>query len=409
MQPERAPLYLNHFAITSPLGVNAAQVLEHLLEPPANLLRPYGPLVSGKTVLVGQVCDPLPHLPEYLVSYQTRNNQLLLSALSQIAKPIAAAKKRYGADRIAIILGTSTSGIADGEMALTQQIHTGNWPDDYNYTQQEIGHLSAFAATYLGLTGVSYTISTACSSSGKVLASAQRLLHADLADMVIVGGCDTLSGLTLNGFDGLESLATDICLPFSPQRDGINIGEAAALACLSKVPSEIQLLGVGEASDGFHISSPDPQGRGAELAIQQALEQAKVTPAQIGYINLHGTATIKNDAMESRLINRIFGTNTPCSSTKPLTGHALGAAGAQEWLLCALLLSSQNPRRILPQQQGSTDYDPDLPPIGLIRQAQTWQSGIFMSNSFAFGGSNVSVIIGRHSLTPVQTEPPHDR
>ena len=394
--PEFAPLYLDHFAITSPLGVGQAQVLEHLLNPPDTLLRPYGPLVSGKTVLVGQVTANLPELPAHLAGYQSRNNQLLLSALQQISAAIETAKQTYGADRIAIILGTSTSGIADGERALTVKYQDGAWPDHYHYSQQEIGNLSAFAAAYLGITGLQYTLSTACSSSGKVLASAQRLLQAKLADMVIVGGCDTLSGLTLNGFDGLESLASATCLPFSPQRDGINIGEAAALACLSREPAEIQLLGVGEASDGFHISSPDPQGRGAELAIRQALAHANITPEQVGYINLHGTATIKNDQMESTVINRIFGPDTPCSSTKPLTGHALGAAGAQEWLLCALLLSAQNSARTLPIQQGDGKYDPELKSIGLIRRDQSWQSGIFMSNSFAFGGSNVSVIIGRN-------------
>ena len=252
-----------------------------------------------------------------------------------------------------------------------------------------------FAARYPKLTGLRYTISTACSSSAKAFASAWRLLAADRCDAAIVGGVDSLCQLTLNGFDALESLAPDRCNPFSANRRGINIGEGACVFIVSKVPAAVRLAGVGESSDGFHISSPDPSGRGAEAAIRAALALAGAQPDAVGYVNLHGTATPKNDEMESQVMARVFGLEVPCSSTKSLVGHTLGAAGALELGFCWLLLADANVERRLPAHAWDGARDRALPPINLIENTTRWERDLFVSNSFAFGGSNAAVAVGR--------------
>jgi 3-oxoacyl-[acyl-carrier-protein] synthase-1 len=268
-------------------------------------------------------------------------------------------------------------------------------PSAYHYRQQEMGTAAEFAARYLKLTGLRYTISTACSSSAKAFASAWRLLEADRCDAAVVGGVDSLCKLTLNGFDALESLAPDLCNPFSLHRRGINIGEGACVFVLSKRPSAIRLAGVGESSDGHHISAPDPTGRGAEAAIRAALDRAGAAPADVGYVNLHGTATPKNDEMESEVVARIFGVDVPCSSTKPLIGHTLGAAGAQEIGFCWLALAEANAARLVPPHRWDGARDPKLPPINLAGRGTACERDLMVSNSFAFGGSNAAIVVGR--------------
>ncbi|MDX2413094.1 MAG: beta-ketoacyl synthase N-terminal-like domain-containing protein, partial [Woeseiaceae bacterium] len=245
------------------------------------------------------------------------------------------------------------------------------------------------------LNGPRYTISTACSSSAKALASGMRLIAADICDAVVVGGCDSLCKLTINGFDALGSMSPEICNPFSINRNGINVGEGAALFVMTRDEAVIRMAGVGESSDAYHMSAPEPSGKGAELAIRQALASANVEPGDIGYVNLHGTATAKNDEMESRVVNRIFGDEIPCSSTKSQIGHTLGAAGAQEIGLCWLLLDDSNSGRQLPRHLWDGEADPAIETIGLIGANGCWDRDLFVSNSFAFGGSNVSVVIGR--------------
>ena len=217
------------------------------------------------------------------------------------------------------------------------------------------------------------------------------MLAAGLVDAVLVGGADSLCGLTLNGFDSLESLSGTLCQPFDNGRQGINIGEGAALFLLSRQPAPIALLGAGESSDAWHISAPHPDGVGAEAAMGMALAQASLTPEQVGYINLHGTATRLNDAMESQAVYRLFGDRVPCSSTKPLTGHVLGAAGAIEAALACLLLERALP---LPPQRVMTG-DPALAPIRLVSGTTPLATPRILSNSFAFGGNNVSLLFGK--------------
>ena len=333
-------------------------------------------------------------LPERFADFDCRNNRLLAAALDQISPSVAEVREHVARERVAVIIGTSTSGIAEGEDAVEALTRTGKLPAAFHYRQQEIGTAALFTARYLDLTGPRYTISTACTSSAKAFASARRLIMSGRCDAAVVGGSDSLCRLTLNGFDALESLSPDICNPFSVNRNGINIGEGACVFVVSKLTSPLELLGVGESSDGYHVSAPDPQGRGAERAVRAALAVAGLKPGEIGYINLHGTATRKNDAMESNVIGRIFGVDTPCSSTKPQIGHTLGAAGAQEIGLCWLLLNEAGNRRRLPPQIWDGARDASLADLRLVESGDTWKHAAFMSNSFAFGGSNASVIVG---------------
>lgn len=388
-------VYLADLAIINALGSGKVQVLDKLLQGDQTGMQPCGPLLTGRSGVVGRVMQAMDDLPEELAEFDCRNNQLLAAAVSQIEEAINDLKSGYGAHRIAVLIGTSTSGIATAEAAMATLREAGHMPAGYHYRQQEIGTAAEFLARYLGIDGPRYTISTACSSSAKALGSAQRLLDANLCDAVIVGGCDSLCELTINGFDALEAMSDKVCNPFSANRDGINIGEGAALFLMTRQEAPIRLAGVGESSDAYHVSAPEPSGKGAELAIRAALAAADIEARQIAYINLHGTATIKNDEMESRVIERIFGPEVPCSSTKSQIGHTLGAAGAQEIGLCWLLLNDLNATRRLPQHLWDGVADADLPSIGLTGDDVQWQRDLFMSNSFAFGGSNVSVVLGR--------------
>lgn len=388
-------LYLNDIGVLCPLGAGRGEVLARLLAGDDSGMTPYDGLSTGRPTVVGRVRAELPAPPDGFAELDCRNNRLLAHALDQIAGPVARLRETVGPARIAVVLGTSTSGIEAGEQALVALVRDGRMPSHYHYRQQEIGTAAEFAALYLGLTGLRYTISTACSSSAKAFASAWRLFAAGRCDAAVVGGVDSLCRLTLNGFDSLESLAPGLCNPFSVHRRGINIGEGACVFVVSREPGPIRLCGVGESSDGYHISAPDPSGRGAEAAIRAALEQAGAAPADVGYVNLHGTATPKNDQMESEVVARIFGVDVPCSSTKPLIGHTLGAAGAQELGFCWLTLSDSNAARRLPPHRWDGARDPSLPPLHLVGDDAKWERDLMVSSSFAFGGSNAAVAIGR--------------
>jgi 3-oxoacyl-[acyl-carrier-protein] synthase-1 len=248
----------------------------------------------------------------------------------------------------------------------------------------------------LGVAGPATVISTACSSSAKALASAARLLRAGLADAVITGGADSLCRFTVAGFTALESVSEARCNPMSINRRGINIGEGAALFLMTREPGPVRLSGWGESSDAHHISAPEPEGRGALAAMRAALERASVTPSEIDYVNLHGTATPLNDAMESRAVHALLGGSVPCSSTKPLTGHTLGAAGALEAAFCWLALHD-NPRGRLPPHWWDGEADPALPALSLVKPGQELGRPLraVLSNSFAFGGSNAALLLER--------------
>ncbi len=387
---------ITDLGLCTPLGQTPKEVLTRLLAGDTSAMQWRNDLIPNEEVLVGMVDFALPEIPASLHCFSSRNNQLLLKAAKQIEASVSAAKARYGDDRVAIILGTSTSGIAKGEEALAYRNTHGTLPEDYLYSKQELGNSAEFLKAYFELTGPCYTVSTACSSSAKVFASAKRMLKANLCDMVILGGADSLCKLTLNGFHSLESVSKAHCQPFSRNRDGINIGEGAALFTLTLGQSAVMLAGVGESSDAHHISAPHPEGRGAIAAINMALDDANISAEQIDYINLHGTATMKNDAMESHALSEIFHHHQPwVSSTKPLTGHALGAAGAIEAAFCYLLLSSLNTLQRLPPQVGDQQWDSHNPALNFVDANTQTPLHYVMSNSFAFGGSNASIIFSK--------------
>jgi len=391
-------VFLNALGLITPLGRDKGEVASLLFEGSRGGLVQRTDLLPHRPVRVGAIPWKLPHLPDHLSDFACRNNQLALAALRQIERDILIMTNSVGADRVAVVMGTSTSGIAEGEQALASRIAGGSWPPGYRYSRQEIGNLAAFTAAYLKLTGPAYTITTACSSSAKALASAQRLIATGLCDAAIAGGADSLCRMTLNGFDSLEALAHDYCNPFSRNRDGINIGEGAAVFLLSREPSPVELMGVGESSDAYHVSAPDPEGAGAIMSMKRALQHARLLPNVISYINLHGTGTELNDAMEASAVSQVFGLGTPCSSTKPMTGHMLGAAGAAEAALLWLMLEPQFSTGRMPPHLWDGEADSAIPVLNLVRVDQ--RVGLpnrcaALSNSFAFGGSNASVILGR--------------
>lgn len=387
-------LFLNDLGIVNALGSGKAAVREGLLAADRSGMRPYSGLLTGRSTFVGQVRGAPRPLPPALAELECRNNRLLAAALDQIAPAVERVAARVGPARVAVLIGTTTSGIAEGEDAIEALRRGGKMPPAFHYKQQEIGMAAELAARYLGLTGVRFTISTACSSSASAFACAQRLFDADRCDAAIVGGADSLCRLTLNGFDALEALSPEPCNPFSANRKGLNIGEGASVVLVTREPGPVRLCGIGEASDGHHISTPDPDGIGAETAIRAALDQAQLVPDDVGYVNLHGTATPKNDEMESRVVARVFGAAVPCSSTKPMIGHTLGAAGAQEIGLCWLLLDSERDRR-LPVHLWDGERDPALPEIDLVGPGRHWERDVFVTSSFAFGGSNIAVALAR--------------
>lgn len=390
--PEKQPLYLHACGFNSALGVTTKQVRQRLRQGSSpDMMRGHTWLNADQQAIVGTVASALPRIKEK--RWNSGNNRLALSALQQIAAPVAQVLNRYGAERVAVVVGTSTSGIADGESALLYQMQCGQFPEDYVYAEQEIGNLSEFIAAHFGLKGAAYTLSTACSSSGRAFISAARLLQSGMADAVLVGGADSLCRLTLNGFQALDSLSDSLCNPFSTQRKGINIGEGAAFFILSREVSEdhIALLGFGDSSDAYHISAPSPEGLGAEESMRRALDHADLVPSDIGYINAHGTATVLNDKMEAKAISRLFGDQVPVSSTKSLTGHTLGAASAVEAAICWHVLRGQLE---LPFHRSAGSYPTDFPPIRLARPGDRLKKRAILSNSFAFGGNNVSLIFG---------------
>jgi len=348
-------------------------------------------LFSGQTHL-GKVTVNQHEIPPF---FDTRINHLVLDLLTQLDPATYQHTLQANPEKVGVILGTSTSAVEELERALPVHDDTGEWPDDYMYHQQRMAHPAEFLAQHLGIEGPVMAVSTACSSSGKALLSARRWLDQGLCDVVIAGGVDVLCQMTVNGFNALGALSADLCLPFSTNRTGINIGEGGGLFVLRRESADINLLGGGESSDAHHISAPDPTGAGAMAAINRALRDAGIEPDLMDYVNLHGTGTQQNDAMEAQAVHQVFGEQVACGSTKAMTGHALGAAGAIEIGLCALTLSKLNVQNQLIPHVYDGHYDPALAPLILAdNKAREHRLKRVLSNSFAFGGSNVAVILG---------------
>lgn len=393
-------IYLNALGMICPLGHTHDAIRTRLFAGDSGVLPDDSRRnQAGQVLALGAIPSDIAlpddaHLPQ---RERSRNNRIALAALAQIRSDVDAAIARFGAQRVGIVLGTSTSGIAEGEQAFRRRGADGAFPDGYHYGQQELGSPAAALAATLGVGGPAYVHSSACSSSGKAMASAARLLNMGLCDAVICGGVDSLCDFTVAGFSALESVSAERCNPLSANRHGINIGEGAALFLMSREPSRIALAGWGESSDAHHISAPDPEGQGAALAIGQALQRAGLAPVQIDYINLHGTATPQNDAMESKVLHALFGANVPVSSTKPFTGHTLGAASAIEAGLCWLAMQDDNRAGLLPPHLWDGAADPALPALDVVAAGRTLghPPRHVLSNSFAFGGSNVALVFSR--------------
>ncbi len=382
--------YLNALGVICALGRGQAQVSRNLFAGDCSGMRAESGWVPERVLPVGSVQGELATIPVELGQQSSRNNQLLLEAALQIEDEIRQAIHIYGASRVGIVLGTSTSGIDEASRGIALYLRDKHFPCDYDYQQQELSAPANFLADWLQLSGPAYVISTACTSSARALMSAQRLLDLGVCDAVICGGVDSLCKLTLNGFSALEAVSNERCNPFSANRNGINIGEAAVLFVMSKAPAPIALLGSGASCDAHHISAPEPTGKGALQAMRKALASAKLAPEQIGYLNLHGTATQHNDAMESLAVASLFPEGVACSSTKPMSGHTLGAAGALEAAFCWLSLTHGR----VPPHVWDGQADPTLPALQWARSGESLEKTCLMSNSFAFGGNNVSLIIG---------------
>ncbi|NWN49819.1 beta-ketoacyl-[acyl-carrier-protein] synthase family protein [Pseudomonas sp. MAFF 301514] len=382
--------YLNALGVICALGRGQAEVSRRLFAGDCSGMRAESGWVPERMLPVAGVRGELATIPTELGQQSSRNNQLLLEAALQIEGELRQAIRTYGASRVGIVLGTSTSGIDEASRGIAHYLREHQFPGDYNYQQQELSAPANFLADWLQLSGPAYVISTACTSSARALMSAQRLLDLGMCDAVICGGVDSLCKLTLNGFSALEAVSNERCNPFSVNRNGINIGEAAVLFLMSKAPAPIALLGSGASCDAHHISAPEPTGKGALQAMRKALASAKLQPGQIGYLNLHGTATQHNDAMESLAVASLFPHGVPCSSTKPMSGHTLGAAGALEAAFCWLSLVHHR----VPPHVWDGQADPALPALHWAQAAEALEKRCLMSNSFAFGGNNVSLIIG---------------
>jgi 3-oxoacyl-[acyl-carrier-protein] synthase-1 len=390
MKPQ---FFLPCMGIVCALGENKDAVFANMVIGSTDGVIAHYDFIPHKSVKLATILSDLPEIPSKLKIHNTRCNQILLAAYLQIESEVQEAIKKYGKNRIAIILGSGTSGIDEVQRAVDEDSELPR----LDYNALEIASPSQFLAEYTGLTNISYTVSTACTSSAKAFVSAQNLLNLGFCDAVIVGGSDNLCKLTVNGFYALESVSTEICNPFSKNRNGITIGEGAAIFLMTKEKSEIALLGAGESSDAYHKTSPDPQGNGAMAAINKALNQADLSPSDIDYVNLHGTATILNDNMESCVMAKLFA-DTYSSSTKPMTGHTLGSAGVIELALCWLVLSKLNEKNLLPPHIWDGQYDESLEKLRFVEKGNNIapkKLKICMSNSFAFGGSNSSLILGR--------------
>lgn len=340
------------------------------------------------------------------------------AALEQIADDVLAVKERYGADRVAVCLGSCDNGTEFSLANHRKYFAEGEFPKDYNIEIQGADYVSTFVAEKFGLTGPAVTFATACSSSAGAIIKASEMIMGGVVDAAVVGGIDIASDTTLIGFSALEAVSSEITNPFSKNRHGITLGDGAAFFVLTKEPlsvvecpqggriettstTTVRLLGWGESADAYHMTSPDPSGAGAEKAIRRALEASKVAGSEVGYINLHGTGTKFNDSMEAKAVAAIFGEKTvPVSTTKPVTGHTLGAAAALEAAICWKALvenQGKNDNIQLPLQVWDGERDEEIPELNIVDGKSGAAKGnlkICLSNSFAFGGANACLVLG---------------
>ena len=391
------PLSLTAYTATTCLGVGLAAHRAALHDNRSGLQPCHFETVDLPT-WVGEVAEVDDHpMPAGLARFECRNNRLALIALRAdgFEDRVRAAVARYGGKRVGVFMGTSTSGILQTELAYrARDPVTGALPPSFDYEATHNPHaVSELLREHLGITGMAATISTACSSSAKVFAAAARQIELGTIDAALVGGVDSLCLTTLYGFASLELTSPDPCRPSDVNRNGISIGEGAAYALLERGdtagPGAVWLLGTGESSDAYHMSAPHPDGLGAQMAMQAALRSASLEASAIDYINLHGTATPANDRAEGKAVAAVFGDRVPCSSTKGATAHTLGAAGAVEAVMCAIALADG----FVPGSAGTQTVDPDIP-LNIQLRAAPASVRNALTNSFGFGGSNCSLVLG---------------
>jgi 3-oxoacyl-[acyl-carrier-protein] synthase I len=392
------PLAISHYSVVNCLGGGREALLGALHERRSGL----APCDFDAAVLdtwIGRVAGlEQARMRPGLEACDCRNNRLaqLGLELDGFAAAVEAARGRYGSARIGVFLGTSTSGILQTELAYHRRDPlTRALPPDFRYDEtHNIYSLGDFVRRYLGLQGPACVVSAACSSSAKVFGNAARMIAAGVCDAAVVGGVDTLCLTTLCGFRSLELTSRAPCRPFDAERDGISIGEGAGFALLERPDGRadqatVLLLGIGESSDAHHMSTPHPEGLGAKLAMQRALDSAGLAPAAIDYINLHGTASRSNDVSEDRAVTSLFDGTTPCSSTKGATGHLLGAAGITEAIISILAIEEN----LMPGSANTRRVDAELKSHYLLANREARVDRV-LSNSFGFGGSNCSLVLG---------------
>ncbi len=390
------PLFITRYSVVNCLGAGTRAVSAALRERRSGLAP-----CDFDTVTLDTHIGRVPGLESVamrqdLARFDCRNNRLAQRALELdgFADAVRTARERYGASRIGLFVGTSTSGILQAEKAYRRRDpETGALPADFCYAETlNTFSLADFVRRYLGLEGPAFVVSSACSSTAKVFGNAARMIAAGACDAAVVGGADSLCYTTLYGFHSLELTSSGPCRPFDAERDGISIGEGAGFAlleCQGDDGNPLSVLGIGESSDGYHMSTPHPEGLGARLAMERALASAGLAPKDIDYINLHGTATRTNDAAEDLAVCGVFGTAIPCSSSKGAIGHLLGAAGINEALICAIATE----QGFMPGSPHTRRVDAALKCRYLIDNLASAPRRV-VSNSFGFGGSNCTLILG---------------
>jgi 3-oxoacyl-[acyl-carrier-protein] synthase-1 len=389
------PIYITAYTAVTACGFGNEALRDALteqrccLEPP-RLIQP------EFQTFTGEIAGPLPQLREALKAYDTRNARIALAALDceeqRFRNAVGEAKAHYGAERIGVIIGTSTSGIYETELAYSSLAEHGTIPQGFNFKHQHAWVATAdYVKKELALEGVCYAISTACSTSGKAVSAGQRLIETGVCDAVVVGGIDSLCHMTLHGFNSLELTSEQPCTPLDRDRDGISIGEGAGLLLLEKekrLPDDPILVGYGESSDAYHMTAPHPEGEGSARAMRMALKTARIGPNQLDYVNLHATGTRLNDASEMQAMASVFGPEVPCSGSKGMTGHTLGAAGSIEAVITLIALQE----RFAPGTCGLREVDADFSNRVLVENLPIPSIRRVMSNNFGFGGNNVSLV-----------------
>ncbi len=385
MKPHQS-IYLSTPGLISCLGDTLEENMQKILQGKSGLQK--DEQILNKTIHVGKIKSKLPTIKNPI--YQTRTNQILLSALLQIDKQIQKALQKYSKDRIGVVIGTTTTGIEENFEIFKNHAKNKKWQLDlYEHEKQSLGNPADFVRDFYSLSSVSYGISTACTSGAKAIITARRLIQNDICDCVICGGVDSINTLTIKGFDSLGLLCENISNPLSKNRNGINIGEGAGVFLISKDEiSPIILAADATNSDAFHITQPNEEAIKPIEAIKKTLKDANLN--EVDYINLHSTGTSANDKMETYAFYKTL-PKSLASSTKPLLGHTLGAAGAIEAGICHELINRK--KTPLPPHMYDGFYDESLKKISLVKMEEEKLVSSALSSSFAFGGDNAILIL----------------